>query len=56
MMDDRRRTPSDGKSSHCLWQGAIKRRNHANMKMVIKLGKNLLICEAWYSFMTIAED
>ena len=23
--DDRRRTPSDGKSSHCLWQGELKR-------------------------------
>ena len=23
-MDDRRRTPSDGKSSHCLWQGELK--------------------------------
>jgi hypothetical protein len=22
---DRRRTPSDGKSSHCLWQGELKR-------------------------------
>jgi hypothetical protein len=23
--DDRRRTPSDGKSSYCLWQGLLKR-------------------------------
>ena len=23
--DDRRRTPSDGKSSRCLWQGELKR-------------------------------
>jgi hypothetical protein len=23
-MEDRRRTPSDGKSSHCLWQGELK--------------------------------
>jgi hypothetical protein len=28
--DDRRRTPSYGKSSHCLWQGEIKRRNVSN--------------------------
>jgi hypothetical protein len=21
--DDKRRTPSDGKSSHCLWQGEL---------------------------------
>ena len=25
LTDDRRRTPSDGKSSHCLWQGEIKK-------------------------------
>jgi hypothetical protein len=24
LMDNRRRTPSDGKSSHCLWQGELK--------------------------------
>ena len=24
LTDDRRRTPSDGKSSHCLWQGELK--------------------------------
>jgi hypothetical protein len=24
LADDRRRTPSDGKSSHCLWQGELK--------------------------------
>ena len=23
LMDDRRRAPSDGKSSHCLWQGEL---------------------------------
>jgi len=25
MTNDGRRTPSDGKSSHCLWQGELKR-------------------------------
>jgi len=25
LTDDRRRTPSDGKNSHCLWQGELKR-------------------------------
>jgi hypothetical protein len=25
LMDDRRWTPSDGKSSYCLWQGLLKR-------------------------------
>jgi hypothetical protein len=24
LTDDRRRTPSDGISSHCLWQGELK--------------------------------
>jgi hypothetical protein len=24
LTEDRRRTPSDGKSSHCLWQGELK--------------------------------
>jgi hypothetical protein len=24
LTDDRRRTPSDGKSSRCLWQGELK--------------------------------
>jgi hypothetical protein len=24
LMDDGRRTPSDGKSSHCIWQGELK--------------------------------
>jgi hypothetical protein len=27
---DRRRTPSDGKSSHCLWQGELKIENVTN--------------------------
>ena len=27
LADDRRRTPSDGKSSRCLWQGELKNRN-----------------------------
>ena len=29
--DDRRRTPSDGKSSHCLWQGELKKKDTANI-------------------------
>jgi hypothetical protein len=28
LTDDRRRMPSDGKSSHCLWQGELKITNH----------------------------
>jgi hypothetical protein len=27
LSDDRRRLPSDGKTSHCLWQGELKREN-----------------------------
>jgi hypothetical protein len=32
LTDDRRRRPSDGKSSHCLWQGELtilRQRNHS---------------------------
>jgi hypothetical protein len=34
LTDDRRRTPSDGKSSHCLWQGELKMHtiNHKTLK------------------------
>jgi hypothetical protein len=32
LTDDRRRTPSDGKSSHCLWQGELKI-HKTNMQM-----------------------
>ena len=28
LTDDGRRTLSDGKSSHCLWQGELKRTNN----------------------------
>jgi hypothetical protein len=28
LTDDRRRTPSDGKSSPCLWQGELKRHTY----------------------------
>jgi hypothetical protein len=31
LMDDRRRTPSDGKSSHCLWQGELKKNKQIKM-------------------------
>ena len=35
--DDRRRTPSDGKSSHCLWQGELKRTINDLQNIHIKL-------------------
>ena len=31
LTDDRRRTPSDGKSSHCLWQGDLKTNQNKNL-------------------------
>jgi hypothetical protein len=34
LTDDRRRTPSDGKSSHCLWQGELKKINYVKKKYV----------------------
>jgi hypothetical protein len=32
LTDDRRRTPSDGKSSLCLWQGELKTNKENNNK------------------------
>ena len=31
LTDDRRRMPSDGKSSHCLWQGELKMSSFSHM-------------------------
>jgi hypothetical protein len=31
LTNDRRPTPSDGKSSHCLWQGELKKGNNSKM-------------------------
>jgi hypothetical protein len=31
LTDDRRRTPSDGKSSRCLWQGELKMNGSNNL-------------------------
>ena len=40
LKDDRRRMPSDGKSSHCLWQGELKKKLevHAYNKLQANLG------------------
>ena len=34
LTDDRRRTPSDGKSSRCLWQGELKNRRRCSLFIV----------------------
>jgi hypothetical protein len=48
LTDDRRRTTSDGKSSHCLWQGELK-------KMSIKYGRwHLTFVEEYYILIIIA--
>ena len=42
-MDDGRRTPSDGKSSHCLWQGELKKKavkNYDSAAMVNQILKH----------------
>jgi hypothetical protein len=31
MTDDGQWTPSDGKSSHCLWQGELKIKQQSNL-------------------------
>ena len=36
LTDNRRRTPSDGKSSHCLWQGQLKRIKEQNIMQKTK--------------------
>ena len=40
LTDDRRQTPSDGKSSRCLWQGELKRgeaSNHIVKQLIINI-------------------
>ena len=37
LTDDRRRTPSDGKSSHCLWQGELKLTDQCYIKYIMML-------------------
>ena len=46
LTDDGRQTPSDGKSSHCLWQGELKRsafhteqqQNLVNSGIIVNIG------------------
>jgi hypothetical protein len=38
LTDDRQRMPSEGKSSHCLWQGELKR-DHMNIQYCLELHK-----------------
>ena len=40
LTDDRRRTPSDGKSSHCLWQGELKTSNEGGNKNFTQIQHN----------------
>ena len=50
LMDDRRRTSSDGKSSHCFWQGELKRtkKYHFNINCycagIVFLVQNIYMC------------
>jgi hypothetical protein len=36
LTDDRRRTPSDGKSSRCLWQGELKKQQEQQKMLRFK--------------------
>ena len=45
-LTDRRRTTSDGKSSHCLWQGELKRSTKV-MHQYSKYILNSLKCQHW---------
>jgi len=40
LMDDRRRTPSDGKSSHCLWQGELKTNVNTQTCLIVPVNEN----------------
>ena len=46
LTDDRRRTPSDGKNSHCLWQGELKKHSDSAKKFsetdIVKMLKFLI--------------
>jgi hypothetical protein len=60
--DDRRRTPSDGKSSHCLWQGELKMMiifSDINRRTEVHRGKNLTVAQGnqifgWENIIDIA--
>jgi hypothetical protein len=41
LTDDRRRTPSDGKSSFCLWQGELKNFDFIDSIDIVKYMKIL---------------
>ena len=47
LTDDKRRTPSDGKSSHYLWQGELKSFNITG-NFTINYYESTFIC--WYHF------
>jgi hypothetical protein len=48
-MDDRQRTPSDGKSSHCLWQGELKSGSKLNTAFL--LWSLIILCKnfKWFA-------
>jgi hypothetical protein len=41
LTDDRRRMPSEGKSSHCLWQGGSVNGRSMNILMHFKMFNNM---------------
>jgi hypothetical protein len=47
LTDDRRQTPIDGKSSHCLCQGELKMREKENT-CIMHFMLSLTGCLAWY--------
>ena len=49
LTDDRRRTPSAGKSSHCLWQGALKNKGCTPLAATSDKVYQLLAHGWWFS-------
>ena len=52
MKNDRRRTPSDGKSSHCLWKGELKRTKikatiYKTLHRILKIQQHELQFKNW---------
>jgi len=56
LTDNRRRTPSDGKSSHCFWQGELTKKGCNRIAATSDKVYQLLAHGRWYSPRTLASS
>ena len=56
LTDDKRRTPSDGKSSHCLWQGELKKGPGGSMSQVVGFTPCFVNYKKVYTRLAAASD